>query len=222
MSVESNKEPTRDQTTQDFLTGLKEREELKSKLHEKERECNTLKGIVYDMTKKIENLEKQETKKARPVSARRPKRPAQKKREKKDAGQLSPHTNIEKNSDNPFEDPEKLYQEIATRYPDVPLSTVLIAEKKFVEADLDRNGTIDKDELGKMLDLVSQQGGTGFLYTKNQVEAIFRKIDLDKTNSIDFFECIEILEMMRQKRVKDLPIEATTIQQNKSAVCNIQ
>lgn len=31
-------------------------------------------------------------------------------------------------------------QEIATRYPDVPLSTVLIAEKKFVEADLDRNG----------------------------------------------------------------------------------
>ena len=59
MSVENNKEPTRDQTTQDFLTGLKEREELKSKLHEKERECNTLKGIVYDMTKKIENLEKQ-------------------------------------------------------------------------------------------------------------------------------------------------------------------
>ena len=52
--------------------------------------------------------------------------------------------------------------------------------------------TIDKDELGKMLDLVSQQGGTGFLYTKNQVEAIFRKIDLDKTNSIDFFECIEV------------------------------
>ena len=33
-----------------------------------------------------------------------------------------------------------ILQEIATRYPDVPLSTVLIAEKKFVEADLDRNG----------------------------------------------------------------------------------
>ena len=32
------------------------------------------------------------------------------------------------------------FQEIATHYPDVPLSTVLIAEKKFVEADLDRNG----------------------------------------------------------------------------------
>ena len=43
-----------------------------------------------------------------------------------------------------------------------------------------------------MLDLVSQQGGTGFLYTKKEIENIFRKIDLDKTNSIDFFECIEV------------------------------
>ena len=61
MSEENNEEITlqRDQTTQDFLTGLKEREELKSKLHEKERECNTLKGSIYDMTKKVEDLEKQ-------------------------------------------------------------------------------------------------------------------------------------------------------------------
>ena len=49
----------RDQTTQDFLTGVKEREDLKNKLHEKERECNTLKGMIYDMTKKVEDLEKQ-------------------------------------------------------------------------------------------------------------------------------------------------------------------
>lgn len=61
MSEESNESPAlqRDQTTQDFLTGLKEREELKSKLHEKEKECNTLKGTMYDMTKKLEDLEKQ-------------------------------------------------------------------------------------------------------------------------------------------------------------------
>ena len=49
----------RDQTTQDFLTGVKEREDLKNKLHEKERECNTLRGMIYDMTKKVEDLEKQ-------------------------------------------------------------------------------------------------------------------------------------------------------------------
>ena len=48
----------RDQTTHDFVTGLKEREELKAKLHEKEREVNVLKGQVYDMMKKIEALEK--------------------------------------------------------------------------------------------------------------------------------------------------------------------
>lgn len=61
MSVENDDRKTleRDQVTQDFLTGLKEREELKAKLHEKERECNTLKGTVYDMTKKLEDVEKQ-------------------------------------------------------------------------------------------------------------------------------------------------------------------
>lgn len=58
--IESNEAtPKRDQTTQDFLTGVKEREELKNKLQEKERECNTLKGSIYDMTKKVEELEKQ-------------------------------------------------------------------------------------------------------------------------------------------------------------------
>lgn len=61
--IESNEAtPKRDQTTQDFLTGVKEREELKNKLQEKERECNTLKGSIYDMTKKVEELEKQVSK----------------------------------------------------------------------------------------------------------------------------------------------------------------
>ena len=49
----------RDQTTHDFVTGLKEREELKAKLYEKEREVNTLKGQNYDLMKKIESCEKQ-------------------------------------------------------------------------------------------------------------------------------------------------------------------
>lgn len=51
---------------------------------------------------------------------------------------------------------------------------------------------IDSDELEKMLDLVSQQGSS-LMYTKSEVrDKIFRKIDLDNTNSIDFFECIEV------------------------------
>ena len=51
---------------------------------------------------------------------------------------------------------------------------------------------IDSDELEKMLDLVAQQGSS-LMYTKSEVkDKIFRKIDLDNTNSIDFFECIEV------------------------------
>lgn len=66
MSEESDSSTLkRDQTTQDFLTGLKEREELKSKLHDKERECNTLKGLMYDMKKNVEDLEKQVSKNLR-------------------------------------------------------------------------------------------------------------------------------------------------------------
>ena len=51
---------------------------------------------------------------------------------------------------------------------------------------------IDSDELEKMLDLVAQQGSS-LMYTKSEVkDKIFRKIDLDNTNSIDFFECIGV------------------------------
>lgn len=53
---------------------------------------------------------------------------------------------------------------------------------------------IDSDELEKMLDLVAQQGSS-LMYTKSEVkDKIFRKIDLDNTNSIDFFECIGVGE----------------------------
>ena len=54
----------------------------------------------------------QETKKRRPSSARKFKRPAQKKKEKgtKDAGLLTPDANNGKDNADNAEDPEKLYQ----------------------------------------------------------------------------------------------------------------
>ena len=54
----------------------------------------------------------QETKKRRPSSARKFKRPAQKKKEKgtKDAGLLTPDANNYKDNADNAEDPEKLYQ----------------------------------------------------------------------------------------------------------------
>ena len=43
-----------------------------------------------------------------------------------------------------------------------------------------------------MLDLIAQQGSS-LMYTKTEIrEKIFKKIDVDYTNSIDFFECIGV------------------------------
>jgi hypothetical protein len=50
---------SRDQTTQDFLTGLKERENLKLDLNEREKELVAVKSQNYDLIKKIESLEKE-------------------------------------------------------------------------------------------------------------------------------------------------------------------
>lgn len=49
----------RDQNTLDFVRGLKEREELKSQLAEREKEVNNLKGQNYDLMKKLESLQNQ-------------------------------------------------------------------------------------------------------------------------------------------------------------------
>lgn len=50
---------SRDQTTQDFLTGLKERETLKAELNERDKELGTIKSQNYDLVKKIGGLEKE-------------------------------------------------------------------------------------------------------------------------------------------------------------------
>ena len=56
---DDNIEELRDQTTQDFLTGLKERENLKQQLSEREKELTAVKSQNYDLIKKIESLEKE-------------------------------------------------------------------------------------------------------------------------------------------------------------------
>ena len=52
--------------------------------------------------------------------------------------------------------------------------------------------TIDSDELEKMLDFLSQKGSST-MYTKKEVKDIFRKIDADNTNSIDFMEVLGVM-----------------------------
>ncbi|XP_028409769.1 uncharacterized protein LOC114532461 [Dendronephthya gigantea] len=222
---------TRDQTTQDFLTGLKERESLKMELNEREKELGAVKSQNYDLIKKIEALEKElsEVKQGNALRKKsstskqatsgkktttKPLRPAQRKlpKSKKSQGLLSPK-DVEKSHDDPFDDPEQLYKIIAEKYPELPLSTVLAAETKFVEADANRDGTIDAEELEKILD------NSKTMFTKQQVLDILKEIDEDKTNTIDFFECLQVLDLLRQNRSSRLP---SSIQQNKSAICSIQ
>ena len=220
---------SRDQTTQDFLTGLKERENLKQDLNEREKELVAVKSQNYDLIKRIESLEKElsEAKQGnthrkksstgkRPSSPKKtmtkPLRPAKRKSPKKTQNLLSPKV-AEKSNDDCFEDPEELYKRIAEKFPEMPLSTVLAAETKFVEADVNRDGTIDAEELEKILD------NSKTMFTKQQVLDILKEIDEDKTNTIDFFECLQVLDLLRQNRNSRLP---SSIQQNKSAICSIQ
>lgn len=55
----SNLENSRDQTTYDFLTGLKEREDLKQQLNERKKELVAIKSQNFDLVKRIEFLEKE-------------------------------------------------------------------------------------------------------------------------------------------------------------------
>ncbi|XP_065067990.1 uncharacterized protein LOC135693430 [Rhopilema esculentum] len=214
---------TVDKTTSDFVLGLKERESLKKELEEKTRELNRVKGQNYDLVKKVEDLEKQvadlksdvKSQIKRPKSGMMSKKKVAKRKvprkSKQKDGLLSlPSTG---GSEDIFEDTDKLYAAIAEKFPELTLSTVLIAEKKFIEADTDKSGTIDAKELETILD-TSQM-----LFTKDQVNEILESIDSDNTKSIDFFECLEALDLVYKNRKTGLP---QSLQKNKSAVCVIQ
>lgn len=218
-----NGEADVDKTTSDFVTGLKEREALKKELEEKTRELNKVKGQNYDLLKKIEDLEKQASvmKSEAKLQGSRPKSAAMSR--KKVAKRKVPRKGKQKNdlltpqaantNEDIFEDSEKLYQAIAEKYPELSLSTVLMAEKKFIEADIDKSGTIDGKELETILD------SSQMLFTKDQVNEILKSIDNDNTESLDFFECLEAIDQLNKNRKTKLP---QSLQRNRSAVCLIQ
>ena len=56
---QQNGEQEVDKTTSDFVTGLKEREQLRKDLQERTSELNKMKGQNYDLMKKVDDLEKQ-------------------------------------------------------------------------------------------------------------------------------------------------------------------
>ncbi|XP_038072486.1 uncharacterized protein LOC119741003 [Patiria miniata] len=112
-----------------------------------------------------------------------------------------------------LKDTYKYYEEIASTYPHLKLSVLLAAEKKFVEADVNKDGTIDADELEAILE------SSSLLFTKQQVRDIVKQIDNDQSSDLDFMECLAVIDRLHQNKKTNLP---TTLEQNKSTVCVIQ
>ncbi|XP_030854968.1 uncharacterized protein LOC100891350 [Strongylocentrotus purpuratus] len=110
-------------------------------------------------------------------------------------------------------DTYKYYEEIAQRYPQLRLSVLMAAEKKFIDADVNADGTIDAQELDKILE------SGNMLFTKQQVMDIVKEIDSDGSNDLDFMECLVVIDRLHQNKKTALP---TTLEQNKSTVCVIQ
>ncbi|XP_022106401.1 uncharacterized protein LOC110987713 [Acanthaster planci] len=122
-------------------------------------------------------------------------------------------TSSEVEKEGHLKDTYKYYEEIARTYPNLKLSVLLAAEKKFVEADINKDGTIDADELEKILETSS------LLFTKQQVRDIVKQIDNDESSDLDFMECLAVIDRLHQNKKTNLP---TTLEQNKSTVCVIQ
>ncbi|CAH1262725.1 Hypp2572 [Branchiostoma lanceolatum] len=202
---------TLDQAAQDWVAGVKEREELRKQIQEKDSELHAAQKKVYELMKKVETLEgrlevNHSAANDLPKRRRHPKR-RRKKKAAKDKGKE------EKDEDEDEQDTYKYYTEIAEKFPNMKLSTILDAEKKFVAADEDGNGTIDEDELEKILDTENT------MFTKDQVKSIMKEVDLDETGNLDFLECLTVMDRLQSHRKTNLP---SSLQNNRSNVCVVQ
>jgi len=200
------KASTEANVTSEYVAGVKERAVLKEEIVQLTKELNKYKCQAYDFTLKLEQIEKENKKKVQKKKPAKRKVPRSSKKTKEE--DTSHADNVKT-----FENTDTLYESIAEKFPDMPLSQVLYAEKRFVQADTNGNGTIDKEELEKILD------NSELLFTKQQVLDILHEIDTDGTNSLDFFECLTVLDLLRSHRRTDLP---QSIQQHKSSLCSIQ
>ncbi|RDD40288.1 hypothetical protein TrispH2_007217 [Trichoplax sp. H2] len=198
-------EAPRSLDTAQYMENLKEKEELKKKLAEKEKELVEALVRSYDLQKKLDKL--QADKKSAPkLTSKPPKRRAGKKKKGKKDGKEDKTEDISWTT-------EKFYEEVAEKFPEMTLSTLLAAEKKFMEADKDGNGEIDEKELETIL----QQ--SNLLFTKFQIMEIIQSIDVDESSTLDFMECLAVIHALQQNRKTALP---QSIQQNKSTICVIQ
>lgn len=116
-------------------------------------------------------------------------------------------------SQEPCADSREYYWKLAEKFPTLPMFQVLDAEKKFIKADIDKNGSIDKNELDKVLmDTVG-------MFTQKQVDEIFQEVDQDHNETLDFYEVLFVLNKLFTRRRTNLP---QSVQQNYTKTCSIQ
>ncbi|XP_039254830.2 uncharacterized protein LOC120331755 [Styela clava] len=104
------------------------------------------------------------------------------------------------------------YQEIAKKFPELSVAMMMKAESVFMEADINHDGTIDEDELEK---LIEKQGH--YMTTKKEVREIMKEFDKDVSGGIDLMEYMAVMERIQQRKRTNLPPALT-----KSSVCTIQ
>lgn len=105
------------------------------------------------------------------------------------------------------------YTALGEMFPLLPMLTILNAEKKYNEADVNGDGVVDREEID---DVLSKDVA---MFTPAQVEEIIKEIDKDNTGDLDFTEVLAVLEKMTRRRNHKLP---AAINDNKDKVCAIQ
>lgn len=113
-----------------------------------------------------------------------------------------------------LKDTYEYYTAIGKLFPTLPLATVLNAEMKFNQADVNGDGVVDREEIDSVLTRSDVA-----LFTPKQIEEIMQEIDKDDNGTLDFCEVLTVLDKMGRRRNSKLP---AAINDNKEKVCAIQ
>ncbi|XP_065832612.1 uncharacterized protein [Oscarella lobularis] len=200
----------------------REKQELRAALEAKEKELVSVKSRNYDLVKEKEALQQEITglqAQCQKAGRRKPKIRSGKKKKsggKKKGGSIATEATADDEDRSKEErDPEQFYATIAERFPRLYLSSVLLAERKFQAADVNGDGTIDYEELEAILDK------SGCLFTQKEVREILSSIDVDRNESIDLMECLEVLSRLQENKPTRVA-HGQALASGTSGICSIQ